>query len=136
MDNTITMLIWLTVICLIIQFVDGRRCVIPFHWWRPFRNMKTVAGNLTRLIAAGASIALLCSFTWTLSIPGAWGYEWAQSWEILPSFGIRPRMRKSTVRRLTSCGSPTRKSWISRKGIAGNDGNAGEEIWYDGFQHE
>lgn len=79
-DNTITMLIWLTVICLIIQFVDGRRCVIPFHWWRPFRNMKTVAGNLTRLIAAGASIALLCSFTWTLSIPGAWGYEWAQSW--------------------------------------------------------
>ncbi|MDB6598315.1 LTA synthase family protein, partial [Bifidobacterium longum] len=30
-DGTITMLIWLTVICLILQFVDGRRCVIPFH---------------------------------------------------------------------------------------------------------
>lgn len=41
-DGTITMLIWLTVICLILQFVDGRRCVIPFHWWRPFRNVKTI----------------------------------------------------------------------------------------------
>ncbi|NEG54856.1 sulfatase-like hydrolase/transferase [Bifidobacterium sp. SMA15] len=79
-DGTITMLVWLTVICLILQFVDGRRCVIPFHWWRPFRNVQTVVGNLTRIIAAGASLALLCSFTWTLSIPGTWGYEWAKSW--------------------------------------------------------
>ena len=79
-DGTITMLIWLTVICLILQFVDGRRCVIPFHWWRPFRNVKTIIGNVTRIIAAAMSITLLCSFTWTLSIPGAWGYEWAKSW--------------------------------------------------------
>ena len=74
------MLIWLTVICLILQFVDGRRCVIPFHWWRPFRNVKTIIGNVTRIIAAAMSITLLCSFTWTLSVPGAWGYEWAKSW--------------------------------------------------------
>nr|WP_238567664.1 LTA synthase family protein [Bifidobacterium stellenboschense] len=79
-DGTITMLVWLTVICLVLQLVDGRRCVIPFHWWRPFRNVKTIAGNVTRLVAAGTSIALLCSFTWTLSIPGAWWYEWAKSW--------------------------------------------------------
>ena len=79
-DGTITMLIWLTVICLILQFVDGRRCVIPFHWWRPFRNVKTIIGNVTRIIAAAMSITLLCSFTWTLSVPGAWGYEWAKSW--------------------------------------------------------
>ena len=77
-DGTITMLIWLTVICLILQFVDGRRCVIPFHWWRPFRNVKTIIGNVTRIIAAAMSITLLCSFTWTLSVPGAWGYEWAK----------------------------------------------------------
>ena len=79
-NGTITMLIWLTVICLILQFVDGRRCVIPFHWWRPFRNVKTIIGNVTRIIAAAMSITLLCSFTWTLSVPGAWGYEWAKSW--------------------------------------------------------
>ena len=79
-DGTITMLIWLTVICLILQFVDGRRCVIPFHWWRPFRNVKTIIGNVTRIIAAAMSITLLCSFTWMLSVPGAWGYEWAKSW--------------------------------------------------------
>lgn len=83
-DGTITMLIWLTVICLILQFVDGRRCVIPFHWRRPFRDVRTIAGNVTRLVAAGTSIALLCSFTWTLSIPGAWGYEWAKSWGDAP----------------------------------------------------
>ena len=83
-DGTITMLIWLTVICLILQFVDGRRCVIPFHWWRPFRNVKTIIGNVTRIIAAAMSITLLCSFTWTLSIPGAWGYEWAKSWGDAP----------------------------------------------------
>ena len=79
-DGTITMLILLTGICLILQFVDGRRCVIPFHWWRPFRNVKTIIGNVTRIIAAAMSITLLCSFTWTLSVPGAWGYEWAKSW--------------------------------------------------------
>lgn len=78
-NGTITMLIWLTIICLILQFVDGRRCVIPFHWWRPFRNVKTVIGNVTRIIAAAMSITLLCSFTWKLSVPGAWGYEWAKS---------------------------------------------------------
>lgn len=83
-DGTITMLIWLTVICLIMQFVDGRRCVIPFHWWRPFRNVKTIIGNITRIVAAAMSITLLCSFTWTLSVPGAWGYEWAKSWGDAP----------------------------------------------------
>lgn len=30
------------------------------------------------------SITLLCTFTWTLSIPGAWGYEWAKSWGDAP----------------------------------------------------
>lgn len=78
--GTVTMLIWLTAICVILQLVDGRRCVIPFRWKHPFRDAKTIAGNVTRLVAAGTSIALLCSFTFTLSVPGAWGYEWAKSW--------------------------------------------------------
>uniref|UniRef100_UPI000ADA06A7 LTA synthase family protein n=1 Tax=Bifidobacterium aesculapii TaxID=1329411 RepID=UPI000ADA06A7 len=78
--GTVSMLIWLTAICLALQLADGRRCVIPFHWKHPFRNWKTIAGNVTRLVAAGTSVALLCSFTFTLSVPSAWGYEWAKSW--------------------------------------------------------
>ncbi|MBT1182299.1 sulfatase-like hydrolase/transferase [Bifidobacterium sp. CP2] len=78
-QGTITMLVWLTVACLVIQFLDGRRCVIPFHWWRPFRNVKTIIGNLTRFVALGASVALLLSFAGNLGSPGAWSYEWAQS---------------------------------------------------------
>lgn len=31
-NGTITMLIWLTIICLALQLIDGRRCVIPCHW--------------------------------------------------------------------------------------------------------
>ena len=46
--------------------------------------MKTIIGNVTRIIAAAMSITLLCTFTWTLSIPGAWGYEWAKSWGDAP----------------------------------------------------
>lgn len=79
-NGTITMLVWLTVVCLILQFADGRRCVIPFHWRRPFRNTKTIVGNLTRFVAAGASTALLCSFTWSVSISGTWGYNWSRNW--------------------------------------------------------
>lgn len=30
-NNTITMLVWLTIACLLLQFIDGRRCVISFH---------------------------------------------------------------------------------------------------------
>lgn len=79
-NGTVTMLTWLTIVCLILQFIDGRHCVIPFHWRRPFRNAKTIIGNFTRITAASISVLLLCSFTWTLSIPGEWGYEWAKSW--------------------------------------------------------
>lgn len=78
-DSTITMLIWLTAICLIIQFVDGRRCVIPFHWWHPFRNVKTIIGNLTRFVAVTTSVALLWSFTWNLGANGSWSYNWAKN---------------------------------------------------------
>lgn len=78
-DGTITMLIWLTIICLALQLIDGRRCVIPFHWWRPFRNTKTIIGNCTRIIAAVLSVTLLWSFTWNLGANGSWSYKWAKS---------------------------------------------------------
>lgn len=77
--GTVTMLIWLTIICLILQFTDGRRCVIPFHWWRPFRNVKTIIGNCTRIIAVVLSVTLFWSFTWNLGTNGSWSYNWAKS---------------------------------------------------------
>ena len=78
-NGTITMLIWLTIICLALQLIDGRRCVIPFHWWHPFRNVKTIIGNCTRIIAVVLSVSLLWSFTWNLGINGSWSYKWAKS---------------------------------------------------------
>lgn len=78
-NGTITMLIWLTIICLALQLIDGRRCVISFHWRRPFRNVKTIIGNCTRIIAAALSIFLLWSFTWNLGVNDSWSYNWAKS---------------------------------------------------------
>ena len=78
-NGTITMLIWLTIICLALQLIDGRRCVIPCHWWRPFRNVKTIIGNCIRIIAAVLSVTLLWSFTWNLGINDSWSYNWAKS---------------------------------------------------------
>ena len=78
-SGTITMLIWLTIVCLAMQLIDGRRCVISFHWRRPFRNVKTIIGNCTRIIAAALSIFLLWSFTWNLGVNGSWSYNWAKS---------------------------------------------------------
>ena len=83
-DGSITVLVWFVAACLMLQVLDGRRCVIPFHWWRPFRNVRTVLGNLTRVAAAGASTALLVSFVWNLGVPGAWSYEWAKSMNDAP----------------------------------------------------
>ena len=90
-DNTITMLIWLTVICLIIQFVDGRRCVIPFHWWRPFRNMKTVAAIsrvLLRPVQHCTTMLVYVDAQHSGSMGAMSGHNRG---EILPSFGIPSR---------------------------------------------
>ena len=117
-DGTITMLIWLTVICLILQFVDGRRCVIPFHWWRPFRNVKTIIGNVTRIIAAAMSITLLCSFTGR-SVFQELGDMNGQSLGVIHrNSGVPKVMQQTTVLSSISCASRTRKSWISPRGTA------------------
>lgn len=76
-NGTVTMLIWLTVICLALQLLDGRKCVIPFHWRKPFRNAKVIAGNVSRVVALAVSVAVLWSFTWNLNVPGTWSNTWA-----------------------------------------------------------
>ncbi|GAA5583245.1 hypothetical protein Bbre01_00405 [Bifidobacterium breve] len=78
-NNTITMLFWLTIACLLLQFIDGRRCVISFHWRRPLRNTKTIIGNCTRIVAVIVSTSLLCSFTLNLNTVGSWSHNWAQA---------------------------------------------------------
>lgn len=78
-NNTITMLVWLTIACLLLQFIDGRRCVISFHWRRPLRNTKTIIGNCTRIVAVIVSTSLLCSFTLNLNTVGSWSHNWAQA---------------------------------------------------------
>lgn len=78
-NNTITMLVWLTIACLLLQFIDGRRCVISFHWRHPLRNTKTIIGNCTRIVAVIVSTSLLCSFTLNLNTVGSWSHNWAQA---------------------------------------------------------
>lgn len=78
-NNTITMLVWLTIACLLLQFIDGRRCAISFHWRRPLRNTKTIIGNCTRIVAVIVSTSLLCSFTLNLDTVGSWSHNWAQA---------------------------------------------------------
>lgn len=78
-NNTITMLVWLTIACLLLQFIDGRRCVISFHWRRPLRNTKTIIGNCTRIVAVIVSTSLLCSFTLNLNTVGSWSHNCAQA---------------------------------------------------------
>lgn len=73
------MLVWLTIACLLLQFIDGRRCVISFHWRRPLRNTKTIIGNCTRIVAVIVSTSLLCSFTLNLNTVGSWSHNWAQA---------------------------------------------------------
>lgn len=78
--GVINALIWFVIICVGLQILDGRRCVIPFHWWRPFRNWKVVVGNCSRIAAVALSAAMLVSFVWGVGISGTWANTLAQKW--------------------------------------------------------
>jgi len=77
-NGAVRMLIWIAVICIALQFLDHRNYVVPFHWRRPFRNIKTIVGNCTRILALVLSAVMLFSFTWGLGDPGSWSYQWAK----------------------------------------------------------
>ena len=68
-STAITVLIIVVVVCIILQFLDRRNYVIPFHWRKPFRNAKTIVGNCSRILALLLSFVTLFSFTWTLGAP-------------------------------------------------------------------
>lgn len=57
-NTAVSGVIWLVVICIIMQFIDGRNAVIYCSWRHPFTGIKNLAGTLTRIVAACCSFAL------------------------------------------------------------------------------
>lgn len=84
-NSVITVLAWFICCCIVFFIIDGRRSFIYCSWKRPFASIKNFTGTLTRIVAAIASIALLCSYSWNLSIPGSWAYSFAGSLGYTPS---------------------------------------------------
>ena len=78
-NGTVQALVTMAVVCVILQIIDGRRCVIPFHWWRPLRDWRTIGFNVMRIAALATSVAVLVSFTWNLGLNGSWAQAFAKS---------------------------------------------------------
>lgn len=84
-NSVITVLAWFICCCIVFFIIDGRRSFIYCSWKRPFASIKNFTGTLTRIVAAISSIALLCSYSWNLSVPGSWAYSFAGSLGYTPS---------------------------------------------------
>ena len=67
------------VICIIMQFIDGRNAVIYCSWRHPFTGIKNLAGTLTRIVAACCSFALCFSFVWGFGNEGYWSTDFAKN---------------------------------------------------------
>lgn len=74
-NNAVTGVTWLIVICIIMQFVDGRNAIIPCHWWKPFRSVKSMATTAVRILAAVLSVAVVYSFTAGIRNEQSWAYQ-------------------------------------------------------------
>ena len=78
-SNAVTGVIWLVVICIIMQFVDGRNGVIHCSWRRPFASIKNFAGTVTRTATAICSVVLCVSFVWGFGTEDYWSTEFASN---------------------------------------------------------
>lgn len=78
-DITVTSVVWLVIICIVMQFVDGRNSIIHCSWRHPFANVKNFVGTATRIAAAVCSVALCFSFVWDFGTEGYWSTEFAKS---------------------------------------------------------
>ncbi len=74
-NSAATGVIWLIIICLIMQFADGRNAIIPCHWWRPFRSITSMATTIIRILAAVLSVAVVYSFTAGIRNEQSWAYQ-------------------------------------------------------------
>lgn len=77
-NTAVSGVIWLVVICIIMQFIDGRNAVIYCSWRHPFTGIKNLAGTLTRIVAACCSFALCFSFVWGFGNEGYWSTDFAK----------------------------------------------------------
>lgn len=78
-NTAVSGVIWLVVICIIMQFIDGRNAVIHCSWRHPFTGIKNFAGTLTRIVAACCSFALCFSFVWGFGNEGYWSTDFAKN---------------------------------------------------------
>ena len=78
-NTAVSGVIWLVVICIIMQFIDGRNAVIYCSWRHPFTGIKNFAGTLTRIVAACCSFALCFSFVWGFGNEGYWSTDFAKN---------------------------------------------------------
>ncbi|KAB8297479.1 phosphoglycerol transferase [Bifidobacterium apri] len=77
-NSAVTGVIWLIVVCVVLQFLDRRRGLIPYTW-KPskFVSVKNITAMVCRWAAAVLSIVLCVSFTWGLSVTGSWAKNFA-----------------------------------------------------------
>ena len=83
-NNAITGVTWLVVICIVMQFLDGRNGVIHCSWRHPIASVENFAGTVTRIAAAACSIVLCISFVWSFGDEGYWSTEFAQEMGDIP----------------------------------------------------
>ena len=77
-NSAVTGVIWLIAVCVVLQFLDRRRGLIPYTW-KPskFVSVKNITAMVCRWAAAVLSIVLCVSFTWGLPVEGSWAKNFA-----------------------------------------------------------
>lgn len=77
-NSAVTGVIWLIAVCVMLQFLDRRRGLIPYTW-KPskFISVKNITAMVCRWAAAVLSIVLCVSFTWGLPVEGSWAKNFA-----------------------------------------------------------
>ena len=77
-NSAVTGVIWLIVVCVVLQFLDRRRGLIPYTWKRSeFVSVKNITAMVCRWAAAVLSVVLCVSFTWGLPVTGSWAKNFA-----------------------------------------------------------
>ena len=77
-NSAVTGVIWLIVVCVVLQFLDRRRGLIPYTWKRSeFVSVKNITAMVCRWATAILSVVLCVSFTWGLPVKGSWAKNFA-----------------------------------------------------------
>ncbi|PKU93091.1 sulfatase [Bifidobacterium thermophilum] len=77
-NSAVTGVIWLIVVCVVLQFLDRRRGLIPYTWKRSaFVSAKNITAMVCRWATAILSVVLCVSFTWGLPVAGSWAKNFA-----------------------------------------------------------